>query len=46
MKHLILALALILPLSMGAYDLEHPERLLETSEHQKQLNGAFLGVGT
>ena len=32
MKHLILALALILPLSVGAYDPKHLKRLKETKE--------------
>ena len=32
MKHLILAIALILPLSVGAYDPEHLKRLKQTKK--------------
>ena len=43
MKHLILALALILPLSVGAYDPEHLKRLKETNACPRcDLKGADL----
>ena len=43
MKHLILALALIFPLSVGAFDPEHLKRLKETNECPKcDLSGANL----
>ncbi len=35
MKHLILALALILPLSVEAYDPEHLKKLKETNAYPK-----------
>ena len=43
MKHLILAIALILPLSVGAYDPDHLTLLKETNECPKcDLSGANL----
>ena len=43
MKHLILTLALILPLSVGAYDPDHLTLLKETNECPKcDLSGANL----
>ena len=48
MKHLILALALILPVSVGAFDPEHLKKLKETNEcprcdlYKANLRGANL----
>jgi len=43
MKHLILALALILPLSVEAYDPKHLKQLKETDQCPKcDLEGAYL----